>query len=71
MEWQEWYGVKFRSWAGAQALGFADAVDAFTKTRSDAVLSKCVRANQVLAYKICHMVDGISFSYITKVDKTR
>ncbi|MBM4023450.1 MAG: hypothetical protein FJ284_14660, partial [Planctomycetes bacterium] len=26
-EWTQWYDVKFRSWAGAQQTGFAEAVD--------------------------------------------
>ena len=26
-EWQMWYDVKLRSWAGAQSEGFADAID--------------------------------------------
>jgi hypothetical protein len=69
-ERQQCRDVKFRSWVGVQALGFADAVDAFIKTGSDAVLSKFARENQVLAYEICHMVDGRLLTYIVKVDKT-
>ncbi len=38
-EWQQWYDVKFRSWAGAQAPGCAGAVDVFLKAGLDTVLS--------------------------------
>jgi hypothetical protein len=40
------------------------------KTGSDAVLSKVARENQVVAYEICHMVDGRLLSHIVKLEKT-
>ena len=70
-DWQQWYDVKFRSWAGAQATGFAEAVDAMIK-RGDPhdVKTKFAKENRVLADEICHMVDGRLLSYLVKMDKT-
>ena len=57
-DWQQWYDVKFRSWAGAQATGFAEAVDTFFKAGDASGLAKYTKENTVLAYEICHMIDG-------------
>jgi len=68
--WQQWYDVKFRSWAGAQASGFAEAVGQHLKTGVETVLGRFARENQVLGYEVCHMVDGKLLSHLVKVDKT-
>ena len=69
-DWQQWYDVKFRSWAGAQAAGFAEAVDVFLKAGDVSGIAQYTKENKVLAYEICHMIDGRLLSYLMKVDKT-
>lgn len=70
-EWRQWYDVKVRSWAGAQAVGFADALDDYILYgKVEALKDKFERENQTLAYEVCHMVDGRLLSHLVKVDKT-
>ena len=62
--------MKFARWAGAQAAGFAEAVDLFLKAGDSSGLAKHTKENTVLAYEICHMIDGRLLPYLMKVDKT-